>query len=411
VTRWQGAETRHAAGELLMPPVTLNLGNRLEGALASGHPWIYRNHLPASAANLRSGEWVRLEAGRSSAFGLYDAEGAVGVRVFSSSRIPDQGWFEDRVAAALRLRADLVGDDTTALRLLNGENDGLPGLIADRYGRHVILRLYASSTGSLLDSVVRALSRQLGGRAGRGGIPLRGIALRTDAGLESLYGELPPPEVTVEENGLKFLANLYEGQKTGLFLDQRENRATVRRYSRGRRVLNLFSYSGAFSVYALAGGAEHVTSVDIAAPALRDAERNVELNGFPASRHEAVTADVFELAAGFAADGAQFDLVICDPPSLARDKRSVATALRAYTRVNAAALRLVRPGGMFATASCTARVTPDAFHGVLRDAAQQAGVSAQVVNEAGHAADHPVAVAFPEGRYLKFLLARVLGPA
>lgn len=390
-----------------MPLVTLNLGNRLENALASGHPWIYRNHLPASAANLRSGEWVRLEAGRAVAFGMYDAEGAVGVRIFSRDTVPDQRWFEDRVAAALQLRAALVPADTTAYRLLNGENDGLPGLIADRYDRHVIIRLYASSSGKLLDPVVKALSRQLASR-GAGSVPLRGIALRSDAGLEPLFGELPPPEVTVLENGLKFLANLYEGQKTGLFLDQRENRATIQRYAQGRRVLNLFAYSGAFSVYALAGGAAHVTSVDLAEPALRDAERNVALNGFSAGQHDAVVADVFNVVADYAAAGQQFDLVICDPPSLARDKRSVETAVRAYTKVNLQALKLVRPGGLLATASCTARVTADMFHGVLRSAAQQAGVTAQVVNEAGQAVDHPVSAAFPEGRYLKFLLARVL---
>jgi 23S rRNA (cytosine1962-C5)-methyltransferase len=371
---------------------------------------VYRNNLPAAAGQLRSGEWVRLEAGRSVAFGLYDAEGAVGVRIFSRSGVPDGKWFDARVAAALRLRAELVQDDTTAYRLLNGENDGLPGLIADRYDRHVVLRVYAGSTRVLLEPVVRALARQLTGRSAPGA-PLRGIALRSDTGLESLYGELPPPEVTVQENGLKFLANLYEGQKTGLFLDQRENRATIRRHASGRTVLNLFSYSGAFSVYALAGGAQHVTSVDIAEPALLDAERNVELNGFAAKQHEALAADVFKVADEFVASGRQFDLVICDPPSLARDKRGVATALRAYTRVNAAALALVRPGGLLATASCTARITPDEFHGVLRSAAQQAGVTVQTVNEAGHAVDHPVAAAFPEGRYLKFLLARVLEPA
>lgn len=393
-----------------MALVTLNLGSRLEGALTSGHPWVYRNHLPAAAAELRSGEWVRVEAGRASAFGLYDAAGQVAVRLFSRTGVPDQQWFDERVAQALALRAFAVAPDTTAFRLLSGENDGLPGVVADRYDRHVVLRLYASSAGHLLDAVVSALSRQLGARSGSR-LRLRGIALRTDSGLEPLFGELPPPEVTVSENGLSFLVNLHEGQKTGLFLDQRENRALIRRYAAEREVLNLFAYNGGFSVHALAGGATRVTSVDIAEPALQDAERNVVLNGFAPEQHETVTADVFDLLGEYAAAGRQYDLVICDPPSLARDKRGVHSALRAYTKLNTEALQLVRPGGLLATASCTARVTPTDFTGVLQTAARQAGVTAQVLHEAGHAADHPVAAAFPEGRYLKFLLARTLKPA
>ena len=378
---------------------TLNLGPKLETALQSGHPWIYRNHLPQHS--LQTGEWVRLEAGRASAYGLYDAEGAIGVRLYSRNEVPDRAWLQQRVQEALKLRA-FIPDDTTAYRLLYGEGDGLPGLVADRYERHVIVKTYAASVETVLPDVVKELSKAL---------KLRGISRRTSEGLEPLWGENPPPEVTVSENGLQFIANLYEGQKTGLFLDQRVNRQTVRGFAEDKSVLNLFSYNGAFSVYALAGGATNVRSVDIAEAANRDAERNVVLNELEETKHEAITADVFELLQRYANKSERFDLVILDPPSLAKDKQSRHAALRAYRRLNAAALRCVEPGGLLVSSSCTAQVSPTDFHGMLGEAASRAKVRVQLIHEAGHAPDHPVPVHFPEGRYLKFVIGRVLGEA
>ena len=375
---------------------TLNLGTKLGPALQSGHPWIYRNHLPQHG--LKTGEWVRLEAGQASAYGLYDAEGAIGVRLYSRKEVPDSAWVQARVKEALALRT-FIPNDTTAYRLLYGEGDGLPGLVADRYGRYVIVKTYAASVETVVPDVVKALSKAL---------KLRGISRRTSAGLEPLWGENPPPEVTVSENGLTFIANLYEGQKTGLFLDQRDNRQTVRHFSVDRRILNLFSYNGAFSVYALAGGATYVRSVDIAEAANRDAVRNVALNGLDEAKHETLTADVFELLKRYAEQGERFDLVILDPPSLAKDKQSRHAALRAYQRLNTAALRCVVPGGLLVSSSCTAQVSPTDFHRMLSEAANRAKVRVQVVHEAGHALDHPVPVHFPEGRYLKFVIGRVL---
>ncbi len=374
---------------------TLNLDPKLEAALLSGHPWVYRNHLPQH--QLKTGDWVRLTAGRASAVGLYDGIGAIGVRLFDPERAPDRAWIQAKVASALALRK-LIGEDTDAYRLLYGEGDGLPGVVADRYGRYAILKSYAESVERLLPEAAGALSKLL---------KLRGVAWRKDSGLEPLWGELPPPEVTVRENGLAFLANLYQGQKTGLFLDQRENRQTVRGLSRGKTVLNLFAYSGGFSVYALAGGAERVTGVDIAPAANRDAERNALLNGF-AERHEAVTADAFSLLGEYAASERRFGMVVLDPPSLAKDKQSRHAALRAYQKLNAAALRCLEPDGLLASSSCTAQVAPEAFKDVLREAAQRVGVRAQVIHEAGHALDHPVPLHFPEGRYLKFVVVRVV---
>ncbi|CAN5899570.1 class I SAM-dependent rRNA methyltransferase [soil metagenome] len=375
---------------------TLNLGPKLEPALLSGHPWVYRNHLPEHT--LQSGDWVRLEAGRASAVGLYDEGGAIGVRLFSRDSVPDRAWLSARVREALALR-ELIADDTDAYRLVYGEGDGLPGIVADRYDRYVVVKTYAQSVETVLADVVGALAKEL---------KLKGIVRRTAQGLEPLWGELPPPEVTVRENGLKFIANLYEGQKTGLFLDQRENRQTVRGMAAGKTVLNLFSYNGGFSVYALAGGATFVQSVDIAAAANRDAERNVAANGLDTDKHETVTADVFDLVKNYADAGKTFDLVVLDPPSLAKAKKSRYAALRAYGKLNALALRCVRPGGLLVSSSCTAQVSPTDFQEMLASSAREAGVFVQTIHEAGHALDHPVPLSFPEGRYLKFMVMRVL---
>ena len=374
---------------------TLNLGDKLERALSSGHPWLYRNHLPQHA--LQSGDWVRLEAGRASAIGLYDEGGAIGVRLFRRDGVPDRAWVQERVREALSLRK-LIPEHTNAYRLLYGEGDYLPGVVADRYDRFVVVKTYAESLEIILPDVVWALKE----------LKVKGIVRRTSQGLEPLWGELPPPETTVRENGLAFIANLYEGQKTGLFLDQRENRETLRHLAAGKTVLNLFSYNGGFSVYALAGDATFVQSVDIAAAANIDAERNVAANGFDAEKHETVTADVFELLKTYAAEGQTFDLVVLDPPSLAKDKKSRYAALRAYSKLNTLALRCVRPGGLLVSSSCTAQVSPTDFTEMLATSAREAGVVAQVIHEAGHALDHPVPLSFPEGRYLKFVVMRVL---
>lgn len=375
---------------------TLSLGANMATPLGSGHPWIYRNHLPRH--DLSTGDWVRLEAGGASAVGIYDADGAIGVRIFGRDAVPTAADIAATVDDAVALRAGVAAAETDCYRVLFGEGDYLPGITVDRYGRYLTVATYSRGVETVLPDVVRALGKAL---------RPRGIVRRQGTELEVLFGERPPPEVTVTEHGLRFIANLYEGQKTGLFLDHRENRATVRTLSGGAHVLNLFSYTGAFSVYALAGGAARVVSVDTAGPALDDATRNVALNGFAADRHTTLQTDAFELP-GHEEFRSAFDLVVVDPPSLARAKTQRRTALRAYERLNAAAMGCVKPGGFLATASCTSQVDPEAFRAMLGTAVDRAGLRAQIVHEAGHASDHPVPVSFPEGRYLKFVILRVL---
>lgn len=405
-----------------MSIATLRLAPSLEGPLASGHPWLYRNHLPRH--DLRTGDVVRLEAGRSARYGLYDDQGAIAVRLFGAV-LPDEALVMQRVDEALTARDDLLRGDHDAYRLVNGEGDYLPGIVVDRYGRYAVMKSYSASMQRLLPVV----ARQVGTRLRLRGVVLRGAAdgcqadeigptdpsaaAPSDAAppadpLTRLWGEAPPPEVTVRENGLAFVADLRRGQKTGLFLDQRENRALVGAIAKDRTVLNLFAYNGGFSVYALAGGARSVTSVDVSAAALEAATRNVRANGLDAERHVTEVADLFAALPAWVESPERYGVVVLDPPSLANAAAQRRRALRAYLRLNRDAMRLVQPGGLLATASCTAQVAPEAFKEMLAEAARAAGVRAQIVAERGHAVDHPVPLAFPEGRYLKFVLLRIL---
>jgi 23S rRNA (cytosine1962-C5)-methyltransferase len=225
-----------------------------------------------------------------------------------------------------------------------------------------------------------------------------------------LEGREPPRSLLVTEYGVRFLADLYAGQKTGLFLDHRENRVYVRGQAQGRSVLNLFAYTGGFSLLAALGGARSVTSVDIAPAAIAAAAENFRQNGLPAALHEGVVGDVFDYLETARKKGKRFDLVVCDPPSFASSQSKQFAALRAYARLNALGLSLVEPGGLYAAASCTAQVSPEAFRLTLAQAAARAGVRLQIVHDVGQPADHPIFIGHPEGRYLKFVVARVLGP-
>lgn len=382
---------------------TLRLSSSLEGALHSGHPWIYRNHLPPH--RLRGNEVVRVEAGSAASYGVYDADSAIAVRLFGPQ--PNSALLEQRVGEALALRAGLASAGGDAYRLLFGEGDYLPGIVCDRYGRYAVMRCYATSMEQFLAPVAKLIGSALN---------LRGVALRAGRDdeadsdgqtLTALWGELPPPELTVTENSLKFITDPWRGQKTGMFLDQRDNRQLVRGLSDGKRVLNLFAYSGGFSVYALAGGASTAVSVDISKQALEAAERNVALNLAP-GQHSALVADIFDSLPRWVEQAARYDMVILDPPSLANNASQRRRAQRAYLRLNRDAMRLVEPGGLLVTASCTAQVAPDQFREVVAEAARAAAVRVQVIAENAHALDHPVPLSFPEGRYLKFMVMRVL---
>jgi 23S rRNA (cytosine1962-C5)-methyltransferase len=378
--------------------ITLELAGTLKSRLSQGHPWVYRNQVPGSP-DLPSGAWVRVRCGGFSAFGLWDAQSPIAVRLFSRQAVPDAAWVADRVAEAWEVRAPVRATATTAYRWVYGESDGLPGIVVDLYGEFAAIQTYAASVQGLLPWVTDALHAHA---------RLQGVLWRPSGGeWQSLWGRLPPSDLAIEEHGLLFYADLFFGQKTGLFFDQRENRRTLAAWCIDKTVLDCFCYTGGFSLYAARAGAASITACDVAAGAIEAAQRNFALNGFDPARHTFLAGDCFDLLQQFAAEGRCFDLVILDPPSFARDRGSRHVAERAYVRLNELALRCVEPGGLLASASCTSQVSPLAFREALAEAARRAGRQLLIVHEAGQAVDHPVAAHFPEGRYLKFFVGRV----
>ncbi len=388
-------------------PKTIELPRSLQSTLAAGHPWVYRDHVPPGV-DAPTGTWVEVHAGKFTGYALWDADSAVALRIFSQRSMPDSKWFETRVRDAWQLRAPLRDGSTDAYRWINGEGDGLPGVVVDLYGGYAVLATYSESLETVVQPVVDAL---------RAVSDLAGICRRTqrsqkgdDRGLQCSWGRSPPSQLIVQEHGVRMRAGLHEGQKTGLFLDHRENRRYVGSLAAGRSLLNLFSYTGGFSLHAALGGATTVTSVDVAPATAAVARDNFALNGLDPENHEFVVADAFEYLERQRANRARFDIVVTDPPSFAHGRSQVEAAIKAYTRLGRLALGLVAPGGWYVAASCTAQVSPAAFQDALRDAARRAGRRLQMVHEAGQPLDHPVMAHHPEGRYLKLVAGRVLEP-
>jgi 23S rRNA (cytosine1962-C5)-methyltransferase len=376
---------------------SVKLSSDLESSLASGHPWIYRDHLP-KGVSFEPGTWVRVVSGGFSGIGIYDPTSALSVRMYSRDRVPDAAWFSASVERAKRRRAPLLADgQTTAYRLLNGEGDGLPGFVVDVYGPIAVLRLDSQVLAGFSPWLVSALQEH---------VDVKGVVQKTKAGLEVLAGRPPPDRLIVSEHGLRFFADINQGQKTGLFLDHRENRHALERWAGGKSVLNLFSYTGGFSLYTARGGASRVVSVDSARDAMARARDNVELNGLDPDVFEYVTADAMAHLEQLAQAGEKFDIVISDPPSFARNRMQRQRAVRAYERLHGLALNVLAPGGLLAAASCTSQVDVETFKGSIAKAAARLGRPLQIVLESGQALDHPVMVGHPEGRYLKFVALR-----
>jgi 23S rRNA (cytosine1962-C5)-methyltransferase len=393
----------------------------LRERIAQGHPWVYRNHVPANV-QLPTGTWVKLRCGPWVGYAIWDAEGPIALRIYSERHLPDPEWLLDQVQAAWELRAPLRATGCTAFRWLFGEGDGVPGLTVDRYGDYAIAQAYSPATVTLLPYLADALSEcdpSLRGIVWRESDASRHIdtepasaesqTFTPNSRLQVLAGEMPPDQLTITEHGLQFSVNLQLGQKTGLFLDQRENRLFVEQLSANRSVLNCFAYTGGFSLYALRGGATTVTSVDIGKGLAEAATTNIQLNALDSSRHEFITADCFDVLNRYVNQNQQFDLVILDPPSFAKSKQNRYAAIRAYTRLNTLGIRCVAPGGLLVSSSCTSQVGPDAFREILASAALDADRRLQIIHEAGQPLDHPVPAHFPEGRYLKFVVGRVGG--
>ncbi len=321
----------------------------------------------------------------------------------------DESFFERRLDLALQLRRDLLPAElTNAFRLVHAELDGLPGLVVDRYGDVLSLQLLSAGAEFWRGAIVASLTRLLTPRAiyERSDADVRGLeGLAERTGL--LYGSLVDGTVRIQEHGLEFNVDLAAGHKTGFYLDQRHNRSSVESLARGRRVLDCFCYTGGFSLYALRGGAVKVTGVDASADVLQVAAANVRQNHLPEDRVEWVQADVFHYLRSLRDRGEQFDLIILDPPKFAPTAALAQRAARGYKDINLLAFKLIAPGGYLVTFSCSGGVSRGLFQKIVAGAALDAGVQASIVTQLGQAADHPIALNFPEGEYLKGLVLRV----
>ncbi len=377
----------------------LRIPNDTAAAVTRGHPWVFRDR-PYKAP---PGALVELtdDNDRLVGWGLAD-DGPIAVRVLGKGPAPKEpfaNWLEAHLLRCDRFRHRIIFGDTDAYRVVAGEGDGLSGLVIDRYAKLAVVRLYSSAWTPWLDTIVRALNT-----AGWAETVFRRLGVaRVDGrdGGETLFGPEPAEKVVVSEHGMKMLVRPYIGQKTGLFLDQREHRAMVRQWANGRTVANLFAYNGGFSVSAVLGGASRVVTVDLAPEAIADAKENFQINGINPDDHGFEVADVFEWRGG----KTPFELMIVDPPSLAHDKNAEAAARRAYRRLHAQVGPMVARDGLLATSSCTARLGLDPWRQIVAEGLSASGdwswhwISAEPP-------DHPTALAHPEGRYLKFALLR-----
>lgn len=384
-----------------------------ERSLLRRHPWVFSGAIDKVRGEPGSGDTVALEAhdGRALGVGAWSPQSNIRVRAwsFAADETIDTDFFARRIRAALALRERLVPTAADgAVRLVHGESDGLPGVVVDRYADVLVLQATSAGARRWRDTLADTLMRETGARA---------LYERSDSDVLEVEG-LPPASgplrgalsdthVRCVENGLQFEVDLAHGHKTGHYLDQRENRALVGSLAADAEVLDAFCYSGGFTLAALAGGARHVTALDSSAAALAQLERHLALNELPAARCTPTEDDVFKHLRRLRDQGRQFDLIVLDPPKFAPTAATAERAARGYKDINLLALKLLRPGGLLATFSCSGGVSAELFRKIVAGAAQDAGVDAQLLRQLHATPDHPVALAFPEGEYLKGLLLRV----
>lgn len=384
-----------------------------EKSLLRRHPWIFSGAVGRAERTPSAGETVRVVAadGRFLALAAWNPDANIRARVWDwneSTRI-DSAFFDHRLEVAIGLRRALGGSKPgEAERLVHGESDGLPGLIVDRYADVLVLQVSSAGCDRWRATIIEALQRLSGAgaiyeRSDADVLELEGLAKRT--GLVS--GRLDSPLVEIVEHGLRLRVDVANGHKTGFYLDQRDNRLQVGRLAHGKTVLNCFSYTGGFTLQALAHGAANVTSIDSSADALQQARAHVRLNGLPEDRCEWIEADVFHHLRTLRDQNRDFDLIILDPPKFAPTAATAERAARGYKDINLLAFKLLRPGGLLATFSCSGGISAELFRKIVAGAALDAHSDVQVIGQFHAMPDHPVALAFPEGEYLKGLLCRV----
>lgn len=392
---------------------TASLKPHRDERLTEGHLWVFSGALQQPPHWIAPGGLVDVKSatGQFVARGYYNPRTDIAIRILTHDRAEeiDQAFLRRRIRRALELRDVFDGEHTNAYRLINAEGDGLPGLVVDRYAEILVAQIHTCGMEQLRPQVIEALLAET---------RTRGILLRNDGQARTREGLAPeepvvvagavPTRVMVRENDVLFEVDPWTGQKTGLFLDQRDKREALRKYSRGKRLLNCFSYTGGFSLYAALGDSQTRTvNVDSSAPAIEAARAHFVLNGLDPARHEFHVANVFDYLEEARRRGERFDVVVLDPPAFAKTQGARTQALKAYRRLNHLGMDVLRPGGVLLSCSCSGVVGMDDVLGVLAQSARRRMCLLQVLEVYSHGVDHPVQLAMPETAYLKAVFCRV----
>lgn len=384
-----------------------------EKAAMLHHPWIFSGAIDKIKGKPLNGEIVKVCSANAEflAYGYYNDQSRVALRLmeWEESTTIDKQWYQEKLRSAIASRKHLLNEDTNTCRLVFSEADFLPGLIVDQYADFLSLQVLSAGIENVKEEIIALLKEELNPR---------GIFDKSDAGarkhenLEAtqglLWGEAPPEFIEVKENGIAYHINIADGQKSGFYCDQRDNREILAEYSKDKNVLDCFCYSGGFSLNSLKHGAAHVTSVDSSALAIETLAHNLELNGFDATRQMSIQSDVNKQLRTFKEEGKKFDIVVLDPPKYAPSRSALDRAARAYKDLNRLGMLLLEKGGILATYSCSGAVDMETFKQIIAWAALDAGKEVQIIKQFHQPEDHPVRLSFPEGEYLKGLLLRVL---
>lgn len=377
------------------------------------HPWVFSGAISKVVGRIQPGEVVSVYNidDEFIAYGVYNNTSRVAVRLleWNPANEIDEQWWRKRVKKAVQNREHLLSSDNDSVRLIFAEADFLPGLIADKYADFISIQVHAVGVENvkaiIVDELVNLLSPK--GIYERSDLKSREYEGLKDAnGL--LWGELPPEFVDIVENGIHYRVNIIDGQKSGFYCDQRDNRLLTAQYVKGKRVLDCFCYSGGFTLNALRNGAIEVVSVDSSALAIETLKDNIVYNKFDASLHKAIQSDVNKYLRNLGEQNEKFDLIVLDPPKYAPSRSTLEKASRAYKDLNRRGLMLLKSGGLLATFSCSGAMDIDTFKQVLAWAALDAGKEIQFIRQFSQPEDHPVRASFPEGEYLKGLLVRVV---
>ncbi|ELV8626613.1 class I SAM-dependent methyltransferase [Vibrio cidicii] len=394
---------------------SIYLAKGREKSVIRRHPWIFSRGIDKVEGNPQLGETVDVLAhdGKWLAKAAYSPESQIRARVWSFEKQDiNKAFFVKRLQDAQLLRQEIIErDGLTGYRLIAAESDGMPGVTIDRYQNFFVCQLLSAGAEHQKQNIVDALVEVF---PDCNVYERSDVAVRKKEGLKEttgvLHGEMPPKSVVIEENGVKISVDIVGGHKTGFYLDQRDSRQQAIKYVKDKEVLNCFSYTGGFGLYALKGGAKRVINADVSQPALDTAKFNAELNEFDISKKRAVflNADVFKLLREYRDQGTQFDVVIMDPPKFAESKAQLNGACRGYKDINMLAMQILRPGGTLLTYSCSGLMDQVLFQKIIADAAVDAGRSVKFVERFEQAADHPIDTAYPEGFYLKGFACKVL---